>query len=320
MICPAGILILSLFCGLSASSPTPDATISKDVNELKYYYYPSASNQVEIAFNNRNSLDASNIRAGVKTIIIVDGFLSDSTSPMSTLTKQSYISRGDSNVIVVDWGKLSGAGLTLGNLLQTASAYITVLGNVGPAGQRLAEFINFLKVNKNIQFADVTIVGHSLGAHIGGAAGVAVRNNYNSLIGRIVGLDPAGPFFSLQVSKDKRLHKGDAVFVDIYHTNRGTLGDSDHDTADVNVYVNGGKDQPGCEEADSAGFAGYCSHSYSWKFFNAAFGNLKACPCSGDSACVCTTCSYSCSNGINVGPNLSTSARGRYHITLGSLE
>lgn len=52
------------------------------------FVFRSVSNQVEIAFNNRNSLDASNIRAGGKTIIIVDGFLSDSTSPMSILTKE----------------------------------------------------------------------------------------------------------------------------------------------------------------------------------------------------------------------------------------
>jgi pimeloyl-ACP methyl ester carboxylesterase len=310
---------VSLLCGFSTSSPTTQASISKNVDDLKYYYVPSENQKVEIAYNNRNSLESSNIRAATKTIVIIDGFLSDSTSPMSTLTTSSYVSRGNENVIVLDWGRLSGSGLTLGNPLATASAYITVLGNVGPVGNRVAAFLDFLRQNKNIQFRDITIIGHSLGAHIAGAAGTFVRNNYGGSIGRIVGLDPAGPFFSLQVDKDKRLHKGDADFVDIYHTNRGTLGDSDHDTGDVNVYVNGGKDQPGCEEADKSGFAGYCSHSYSWKFFNYAFASANACPCNGDAACTCTTCEYTCANGINVGPNINTSARGRYHATLGPL-
>lgn len=62
--------------------------------------------------------------------------------------------------------------------------------------------------------------------------------------------------FAGQNDVDKRLHKGDAAFVDIYHTNRGTLGDSDHQTGDINVYVNGGASQPGCEEADESGFKG----------------------------------------------------------------
>lgn len=63
--------------------------------------------------------------------------------------------------------------------------------------------------------------------------------------------------FAGQNDVDKRLHKGDAAFVDIYHTNRGTLGDSDHQTGDINVYVNGGASQPGCEEADESGFKGW---------------------------------------------------------------
>jgi predicted esterase len=75
--------------------------------------------------------------------------------------------RGSENVIVLDWGKLSGSGLTFGNLLQTAAAYSSVLDNVGPTGRRVAEFINFLKTNKNIDPSKVHIVGHSLGAHIG---------------------------------------------------------------------------------------------------------------------------------------------------------
>jgi hypothetical protein len=295
-------------------------TISKDVNDLKYFYFPSASQRIEIAFNNRVSLESSNIKSNTPTTIIIDGFLSDSTSPMSNVMKDIYTARGDKNVIVLDWGRLSGAGLTLGNPLATASAYISALGNVGPVGQRLAEFIEFLRVNKNIQFRDITIIGHSLGAHIAGAAGVNTQTKYGQTIARITGLDPAGPFFSMQVDRDKRLHKGDATFVEIYHSNRGTLGDSDHDTGDVNLYINGGNNQPGCEEADSSGFAGYCSHSYSWKLYQAANSNanLKACPCSGD-ACVCTTCSYTCSNGIRVGSNLPTSARGRYHITAPAL-
>jgi len=70
-------------------------------------------------------------------------------------------------VIVLDWGKLSGSGTTLGNLIETAAAYSTVLNNVGPVGLRVAEFINLLKTQKNIDPSQIHIIGHSLGAHIG---------------------------------------------------------------------------------------------------------------------------------------------------------
>lgn len=122
----------------------------------------------------------------------------------------------------------------------------------------------------------------------------------------IVGLDPAGPFFSMQVSKDKRLHKGDAQFVAIYHSNRGTLGDSDHDTGDINVYINGGDKQPGCEQADKDN-SGVCSHTYAFKTFNLAFNdNVKACPCVGNSECTCNDCVYTCDRPILLGPNTPT--------------
>lgn len=49
----------------------------------------SNNQRIEIAYNNRNSLDAANLKTGAKTVIIIDGFLSDSTSPMSNLISES---------------------------------------------------------------------------------------------------------------------------------------------------------------------------------------------------------------------------------------
>lgn len=45
--------------------------------------------------------------------------------------------------------------------------YPLVLLNVVPAGQRVAEFLEFLRVNKGIDQSQVHIIGHSLGAHVG---------------------------------------------------------------------------------------------------------------------------------------------------------
>ncbi len=187
--------------------------------------------------------------------------------------------------------------MPLDNLISTGLAYAKVLNNVGPVGARVAEFIAQLSTQKNIPPSQFTLVGHSLGAHIAGAAGSFYRTRHGGVVlGRITGLDPAGPFFSLQVDSDKRLHSGDGAFVDIYHTNRGTLGDSDHQTGDINVYVNGGDNQPGCEAADSEGFAGFCSHSYSWKLYDASLyrGDILGCPCVG-LGCQCkNNCNNNC--------------------------
>ncbi|XP_022203697.2 pancreatic triacylglycerol lipase [Nilaparvata lugens] len=69
-------------------------------------------------------------------------------------------------------------------------------------------------------------------------------------IGRITGLDPAQPGFE-GTPVEVRLDKTDARFVDVYHTNTrpfiplagfGMINPVGH----VDVYYNGGHDQPGC--------------------------------------------------------------------------
>ncbi len=63
------------------------------------------------------------------------------------------------------------------------------------------------------------------------------------------GLDPAGPFFSLN-DTDTRLDPSDGDFVDIIHTNGGTLlGDELGflpPIGHIDFYPNGGQFQPGC--------------------------------------------------------------------------
>ncbi|ODM92882.1 Phospholipase A1, partial [Orchesella cincta] len=203
----------------------------------------------EIDFNNFLTFqDSSSIKYSAPTVLIVDGFLSNRTSPMSVSLKNAYARARDMNVFVLDWGRLSGGEITLGNTIRTMSAYRAVLSNVAPVGRRVAEFLSFLRDSKHINFYDMTIVGESLGAHVAANAAQAVKIVSGEKIGRVVGLDPAGPF----TQNIKTLHKQDANFVDIYHTNRGLLGTTS-DAGHVNVYVNGGTSQPGCLQADFTG-------------------------------------------------------------------
>lgn len=96
-------------------------------------------------------------------------------------------------MIVVDWGKLSGSGVTIENQFQTYNVYLKVLQNLGPVAQRIADLLHFLKSEAAVDFSQVHIIGHSLGAHIAGATGYWVKTKYNGVVDRISGLDPAGP-------------------------------------------------------------------------------------------------------------------------------
>ena len=66
-------------------------------------------------------------------------------------------------------------------------------------------------------------------------------------------MDPAGPVFDVEpeFAPKMRLYPGDAQFVDVIHTNGWDwieLGIGQK-SGDVDFYVNGGGDQPGCDGA-----------------------------------------------------------------------
>lgn len=66
-------------------------------------------------------------------------------------------------------------------------------------------------------------MGHSLGSHIAGFAGKTVLSETGYRVGRISGLDPAGPCFE-DMDTSHRLSKNDADYVDVIHTDSGMFG------------------------------------------------------------------------------------------------
>lgn len=63
------------------------------------------------------------------------------------------------------------------------------------------------------------LIGHSLGAHICGMAAKELKERRNRwMVQRITGLDPAQPCFR-NADPSVHLHKNDAPFVDVIHTN-----------------------------------------------------------------------------------------------------
>lgn len=89
-----------------------------------------------------------------------------------------------------------------------------------------------------------------MGAQISGLAGATLQNLSGISIGRITGLDPALPLFSLADEED-RLSKDDADLVVVIHTDGGVAGFMDP-VGDIDFFPNGGKPpQPGCIEITS---------------------------------------------------------------------
>ncbi|XP_036318936.1 pancreatic lipase-related protein 2 isoform X1 [Rhagoletis pomonella] len=161
------------------------------------------------------------------------------------------------SVCVVDWGNLSKVD------------YKTASMSIFDVGLTVAGIIKAMENLRPNQFTrrNVTLAGYSLGAHAAGYAGVML----NGEVEQIIGLDPAGPLFTLPavVSTDFRLDPSDAEFVQVLHTSGDTLGTSVK-SGHADFYPNGGKaPQRHCQVLLS-GFqnnAVACSHSSSAVFF-----------------------------------------------------
>uniref|UniRef100_A0A3Q3D8S5 Lipase member H-like n=1 Tax=Hippocampus comes TaxID=109280 RepID=A0A3Q3D8S5_HIPCM len=173
--------------------------------------------------------------------------------------------RRDVNVIVVDWNR-GAANLN----------YLTAVAYTREAAHNLTGFIRSMQ-EEGASLDSMHLIGVSLGAHLAGFVGA----NLKGKIGRITGLDPAGPLFT-SATPDERLDPSDAMFVDVLHTDMdsfGLRGAHGH----IDFYANGGADQPGCPKTIFAGKSYFvCDHQRSMFLYLCALNgtcSLTAYPC-----------------------------------------
>uniref|UniRef100_A0A8C5SXG5 triacylglycerol lipase n=1 Tax=Laticauda laticaudata TaxID=8630 RepID=A0A8C5SXG5_LATLA len=187
-------------------------------------------------------LDYCNFNVSAKTFFVIHGW---SVSGMyerwlNILVSALQEREKEANVVVVNW-------LSLAQQL-----YTIAVNNTRVVGKQLAELLDWLENKKDFQLENVHLIGYSLGAHIAGYTGNYARGT----IGRITGLDPAGPMFE-GADPSKRLSPDDADFVDVLHTyTRETLGISigiQMPVGHIDIYPNGGDIQPGCGLTDILG-------------------------------------------------------------------
>lgn len=167
-----------------------------------------------------------------KTVILVHGWMAAEGIGGILKIRESFMSQQDVNLITVDWEQLAA------NFYYFDSARRTDY-----VGKSIAEFIDFMVTEMDLSLDDVHIIGHSLGAHTAGFAGKYVTTGK---VGRITGLDPAGPYFYLK-GPEWRLDPTDAQFVDVIHTAVGSAGHY-KELGHVDFFPNGGIFQPGCGE------------------------------------------------------------------------
>lgn len=219
-----------------------------------------------------------------KTVIYTHGFRSTSydlnvENIVNAFFNDTHVS--DINLIVADWRKgaqpnkyKSGINPKIRarrDLLTKQMGYDDAWINRHVVAEELLHLLHI--VTRQVDVSKIHMIGHSLGAHICGEAAFYYFEDTDQKVGRITGLDPAGPCFPYlhNAPSKKRLDKTDAVFVDVWHTNVVDFG-VPRPSGHVDFWFNGGKVQPFCSLANrlrnpfsqkyfmSAVNANICSH------------------------------------------------------------
>lgn len=114
-----------------------------------------------------------------KVVILITGWNSniEEENSAASVLWEAFRSRGDSNFILIDTAKHV-------DTLYTWSALNTVELGQG-LGRGLSGLVTFVDIR------NIYLIGHSLGAHIAGAAGRTFEEITGQLLPRITGLDPA---------------------------------------------------------------------------------------------------------------------------------
>ncbi|KFM77874.1 Pancreatic lipase-related protein 1, partial [Stegodyphus mimosarum] len=132
--------------------------------------------------------------------IILHGFRESGYQDWIKDLIRELLTSDDFNVISVDWR------------LGASQSYPQTAANTRALGLVVADFIDYLQRKYRISPSDVHIIGYNLGAHAAGYVGEQLPR-----LGRITGLDPAGPYFE-DTDPRVRLDPSDALFVDVIHT------------------------------------------------------------------------------------------------------
>ncbi|NXF92252.1 LIPH Lipase, partial [Eubucco bourcierii] len=201
-----------------------------------------------------------------KTTIIVHGYrLTGSAPRWLPGLLHLLLAAQDMNIILVDWNR--GA---------TTLNYSTASRNCRKVAEILKKLIDEMLLD-GASLGSFHMIGVSLGAHISGFVG----QMFAGALGRITGLDPAGPLYRGK-PPGERLDPTDAQFVDVIHSDTNGLGYTEA-LGHIDFYPNGGADQPGCPLTIFSGLQYFkCDHQRSVLLFMASLRqscNITAYPC-----------------------------------------
>ncbi|EDW67436.1 pancreatic triacylglycerol lipase [Drosophila virilis] len=238
--------------------------------DVSFYLYTNSNptNGKKISAS-KASIYASHFNQDHPTRFVIHGWTKSYLDSLSRIITNAWLSRGDYNLIVVDW---AGA----------RTIYLAAVLAVPGVGARVGKMIEYLHDSHGMSLKSLIVIGHSLGAHVAGYAGKTVGSGR---IHTIIGLDPALPLFSYY-TPNRRLSADDAFYVETIQTNGGIFGFL-KPIGKGAFYPNGGIRQPNCS------LLGFCSHVRAVIYYAEAVthNNFAAIKCSNFIAAIGRDCS-----------------------------
>lgn len=185
-------------------------------------------------------------------VFVVHGFISYANTTIGYDVATQFVKNGYI-VFLIDWSETACKnGIPVLRLFEYPSA----AQSTREIGDLMAKYVMKVLDDCKIPLANITFIGHSLGAHV--CAFAAKKIQKYGKIGRLIGLDPANPMFGNNKC-DARFCKTDATHVIAFHTS--ILG-IPQPIGHMDLQFNGGIDQPGC------GLDFVCSHSRAFDYVN----------------------------------------------------
>ncbi|KAK4323491.1 hypothetical protein Pmani_005806 [Petrolisthes manimaculis] len=218
------------------------------------------------------------IRPGSPLLVATHGYLESTQLEWVGLLREAVVGGAGVDILTVDWSP--GA----------PPPYAQAVGNIRLVGAVIATLLHRLVEEGVVRSRDIHLMGHSLGAHLQAYTGSHFQTISGEKVGRITGLDPAGPYFT-DTPPEVRLDPSDATFVDIIHTDipslpwqLDNLGYPDP-LGHLDFYPNGGFNQAGCqgsaqvhidkERTLAGGLVAYlgCDHQRAYRYFTQSYLN-----------------------------------------------
>ncbi|XP_063216982.1 pancreatic lipase-related protein 2-like isoform X3 [Bacillus rossius redtenbacheri] len=263
-------------------SPLQKLPDSPDKIDTKFWLYkrPNSTEPQLVHYGDAlRSLKDTGFEAHKPVKMVIHGYKGSGKDVGAVLAARALVEKEDLSVVVVDW--TNGA----------ANSYASAVANTELVARQLGLLLLDM-LSLGVDPGTVHLIGFSLGAHIAGCVGHDLLAHGNQL-GRITGLDPASPLFKNQLllQPSRKLDADDARFVDVLHTDGSPVWTEGfgllRQTGHVDVFANGGREQPGCSDGRGSVIASHfdsalditiaCSHLRAWRLYLESLVSASGC-------------------------------------------